>query len=99
MAVLTCTVIIKHFNLFRILINEFRRGFVRYISNIRFSTKLKVLSTTHALADMFHTLLLTAEERKASHVVLLDPRKAFDHVDNSLLITKWKDFDLPNFII
>ena len=30
---------------------------------------LRVLYTTHALVDMVHTWLLTAEERKASHVV------------------------------
>ena len=32
---------------------------------------LRILSTTHALVDMVHTWLLTAGERKASHVVLL----------------------------
>ena len=31
---------------------------------------LRGLSTTRALVDMVHTWLLTAEERKASHVVL-----------------------------
>ena len=45
---------------------------------------LRGLSTTHALVDMVHTWLLTAEERKASHVVLLDYRKAFDHVDHQM---------------
>ena len=48
---------------------------------------------------MVHTWLLAAEERKASHVVLLDYRKAFDHVDHTVLVTKCKHFDLPNFII
>ena len=37
---------------------------------------LRGLSTTHALVDMVHTWLFTAEERKDSHVVLLDYRKA-----------------------
>ena len=60
---------------------------------------LKGLSTTHALVDMVHNWLLAAEERKVSHVVLLDYRKAFDHVDHSVLISKCKSFDLPNFII
>ena len=60
---------------------------------------LKGLSTTHALVDMVHTWLLTAEERKASHVVLLDYRKAFDHVDHTVLVTKCKSYNLPNFII
>ena len=60
---------------------------------------LKGSSTTHALIDMVHTLLLAAEEMKASHVVLLDYRKAFDHVDHTVLVTKCKHFDLPNFII
>ena len=60
---------------------------------------LKGSSTTHALVDMVHTWLLAAEERKASHVVLLDYRKAFDHVDHTVLVTKCKHFDLPNFII
>ena len=60
---------------------------------------LKGLSTTHALVDMVHTWLLAAEERKVSHVVLLDYRKAFDHVDHSVLISKCKSFNLPNFII
>ena len=57
---------------------------------------LKGISSTHALVDMVHTWLLTAEERNASHVVLLDYRKAFDHVDHSVLITKCKNFD-PQF--
>ena len=35
---------------------------------------LRGLSTTHALVDMVHTWLLAPEERKASHVVLLDYR-------------------------
>ena len=60
---------------------------------------LKGLSTTHALVDMVHTWLLAAEERKVSHVVLLDYRKAFDHVEHSVLISKCKSFDLPIFII
>ena len=60
---------------------------------------LRVLSTTHALVDMVHTWLLTTEERKASHVVLLDYRKAFDHVDHTVLVTKCKSYNLPNFII
>ena len=60
---------------------------------------LRGLSTTHALVDMVHTWLLTAEERKASHVVLLDYRKAFDHVDHTVLVTKCKSYNLPNFII
>ena len=60
---------------------------------------LKGLSTTHALVDMVHTWLLTAEERKASHVVLLDYRKAFDHVDHTVLVTKCRSYNLPNFII
>ena len=57
------------------------------------------LSTTHALVGMVHTWLLTAEERKASHVVLLDYRKAFDHVDHKVLVPKCKSYNLPNFII
>ena len=60
---------------------------------------LRGLSTTHALVDMVHTWLLTAEERKASHMVLLDYRKAFDHVDHTVLVTKCKSYNLPNFII
>ena len=60
---------------------------------------LRGLSTTHALVDMVHTWLLAAEERKASHVVLLDYRKAFDHVDHTVLVNKCKTYDLPNFII
>ena len=60
---------------------------------------LSGLSTTHALVDMVHTWLLAAEERKASHAVLLDYRKAFDHVDHTVLVTKCKSYDLPNFII
>ena len=60
---------------------------------------LRGLSTTHALVDMVHTWLLAAEERKASHVVLLDYRKAFDHVDHTVLVNKCKGYDLPNFII
>ena len=54
---------------------------------------LRGLSTTHALVDMVHTWLLTAEERKATHVLLLDNRKAFE------LFTKSKSYILPNFII
>ena len=60
---------------------------------------LRGLSSTHALVDMVHTYLLAAEERKASHVVLLDYRKAFDHVDPTVLVNKCKSYDLPNFII
>ena len=60
---------------------------------------LRGLSTTHALVDMVHTWLLTAEERKDSHVVLLDYRRAFDHVDHTVLVTKCKRYDLTNFII
>ena len=52
-----------------------------------------------ALVDMVHTWLFTAEERKASYVVLLDNRKAFDHVDHTVLFTKCKSYNLPNFII
>ena len=51
---------------------------------------LRGLSTTHALVDMVHTWLLTAEERKASHVVLLENRKAFDYVDHTVLVTNVK---------
>ena len=60
---------------------------------------LRGLSTTHALVNIVHTWLLTAEERKASPVVLLDYRKAFDHVDHTVLVTKCKSCNLPNFII
>ena len=60
---------------------------------------LRSLSTTRALVDMVHTWLLTAEEKKASYVVLLDYRKAFDHVDHTVLVTKCKSYNLPNFII
>ena len=60
---------------------------------------LRGLSTTHALIDMVHTWLLTAEERRASHVVLLDYRKAFDHVDYTVLVTKCKSYNFHNFII
>ena len=48
---------------------------------------------------MVHTWLFTTEERKASHVVLLDYREAFDHVDHTVLVTKCKSYNLPNFII
>ena len=60
---------------------------------------LRGLFTTHALVDMVHTWLLTAEERKASHVVLWDYRKAFDHVDHTVLVTKCKSYNFPNCII
>ena len=60
---------------------------------------LRGLSTTHALVNMVHTWLLTAEERKASQVVLLDYRKAFDHVDRTVLVTKCKSYNHYNFII
>ena len=60
---------------------------------------LRGLSTTHALVDMVNTWLLAAEERKASHMVLLDYRKAFDHADHIVLVTKCKSYDLFNFII
>ena len=60
---------------------------------------LKGLSTTHALVDMVHTWFLTAEEKKASREVLFDYRKAFDHVDHTVLVTKCKIYNLPNFII
>ena len=60
---------------------------------------LRGLSTTHALVDMVHTWILTAEESKASHVVLLDYRKVFDHVDRTVLVTRCKSYNLPNFII
>ena len=60
---------------------------------------LRGISTTHALVDMVHTRLLTTEERKASHVVLLDYRKAFDHVDHTVLVTKCKSYNLPKFFI
>ena len=56
-------------------------------------------SNTHVLFDMVHTWLLAAEERKASHVVLLDYWKAFNHVDHTVLVNKCKSYDLPNFII
>ena len=52
--------------------------------------RLRRLSTTHALVDMVQILLLAAEERKASHVVLVDYRKAFDHVDHTVLVIKCK---------
>ena len=55
------------------------------------------ISTNHALVDMVHAWLLTSEERKASHVVLLDYRKAYDHVDHTVLVTKGKSYNLPNF--
>ena len=60
---------------------------------------LRSLSTTHALVEMVHTRLLTAEERQASHVVLLDYHKAFDHVDHTMLVTKCKSYNIPNFAI
>ena len=59
---------------------------------------LRSISTTHAMINMVHTWLLTAEERKASHVVLLDYRKASDHVDHTVLVI-CKSYNLPNFII
>ena len=61
--------------------------------------ELRCLSTTHALVDMVHAWLLTVDERKASHVVLLDYRKVFDHLDHTVLVTKCKSYNLPNFII
>ena len=60
---------------------------------------LRGLSTTHSLVDMVHTWLLAAEEKNASHVVLLDYRKAFDHVHHTVLVTKSKSYGIPNFII
>ena len=53
---------------------------------------MKGLSTTHALVDMVHNWLVTAEQKMASHVVLLDCRKAFDHVDHRVLVNKCKMF-------
>ena len=50
--------------------------------------RLRGISTTHTLVDMAHTLLLTAEERKASHVIPLDYSKASDHVDHTVLISR-----------
>ena len=58
---------------------------------------LRGLSTTHALVDMIHTWLLTAEERKASHVVLVDYCKAFDQVDQTVLVTKCKSYNLSSY--
>ena len=34
--------------------------------------------------------LLAAEEKKASHVVLLDYQKAYDYMDHTVLVTKCK---------
>ena len=60
---------------------------------------MRGLSTTHALIDMVHNWLVAADERMASHVVLLDYRKAFDHVDHTELVNKCKMYGLPGFII
>ena len=60
---------------------------------------MKGLSTTHALVDMVHNWLVAADERMASHVVLLDYRKAFDYVDHTVLVNKCKMYGLPGFII
>ena len=60
---------------------------------------MRGLSTTHALVDMGHNWLVAADERMASHVVLLDYRKAFDHVDHTVLVNKCKMYGLPGFII
>ena len=56
------------------------------------------LSTTHALVDMVHTWLLATEESKASHLVLLVYRKAFDKEDHTVLVTKCKIYNLPIII-
>ena len=48
---------------------------------------LRGLPTTHALVNMVHTWLLAVEERKASYV------------DHTVLVTKYKSYDLLNFII
>ena len=60
---------------------------------------MKGLSTTHALVDMVHNWLVAADKRMASHVVRLDYRKAFDHVDHTVLVNKCKMYGLPGFII
>ena len=60
---------------------------------------MKGLSTTHALVDMVHNWLVAADERMASHIVLLDYRMAFDHVDHTVLVNKCKMYGLPGFII
>ena len=48
---------------------------------------------------MLHNWLVAADERMASHLVLLDYRKAFDHVDHIVRINKCKMYGLPGFII
>ena len=44
-------------------------------------------------------LLPAAEEKNASHAVLLHYRKAFDYVDHTVLVSKCKRYDLPHSII
>ena len=61
--------------------------------------RLRGLSTTHALVDMVHTWVLACREKEIFTRGPFGLRKAFDHVDHTVIVNKCKTYDLHNFII
>ena len=56
-------------------------------------------SSTPMHSLIWYTLGSLRQRKESFTCVLLDYRKAFDHVDHTVLVTKCKHFYLPNFII
>ena len=54
---------------------------------------------THALADVLHHWHRAADIGQPVRTVFVDFAKAFENVDHNILISKLREFDLPDVII
>ena len=60
---------------------------------------IRGLSTTHALVDMVHRWHDGIHCNKSIRILFLDYSKAFDLVDHTLLIEKFKNLGVPNILL
>ena len=60
---------------------------------------IKGRSTAHALISLLHEWMETLDAGGSDRTMFVDFRKAFDHVDHNLLISKLLPYDIPHCII
>ena len=60
---------------------------------------LRGISTTHALVDMLHLWHTAIHSSNSIRILFLDFSKAFDLVDHSILIGKFKQLGTPNILL
>jgi len=60
---------------------------------------IKGRSTAHALISLLHEWMETLDAGGSVRTMFVDFRKAFDHVDHNLLISKLLSYDIPHCII